>query len=96
MNRALARVSVASARSVPAIARPSPANAAVPTSRTSANSGHETPGPGRQPKTIAAMPMSTSTTTTSIARIVASFAAISPVRPSGEPPSRLRTPYERS
>ena len=96
MNSALASVSVASARSVPAIARPRPANAAVPTSSAIANSGHETVGPGRQPKAIAAIAISTSTTTTSIARIVASFAAISPVRPSGEPPSRLRTPYERS
>ena len=53
-------------------------------------------GPGRQPKTTAAITISTVATTTSTIADGHDLAASSPVRPSGEPPSRLRTPYERS
>ena len=96
MKSALARVSVASARSDPAIARPSPANAAVPSSSPPTKSGSDAPAPGRQPNANHAIPTSAMTCATTMTSTVSSFAPTSPVRPNGDPPSRLSTPYDRS
>ena len=49
MNRPLASASVASARSAPAMSRPRPANASVPSSIATTNTAGDAPGPARQP-----------------------------------------------
>ena len=87
---------MASARSVPAISRARPLNAAVP-SRMSSGATTIAAGlaSGRQPMARAtsriSAPCSSSTAIT-----VAVLAAISPARDSGVAPSRLSTPYRRS
>ncbi len=87
---------VASARSVPAISRASPLNAAVPA--TISSTDHTAPAappcgfqPSASPTTTIRTDCSTSTAST-----VSVFAAIRPLRASGVAPSRFSTPYRRS
>lgn len=85
----MAAASVASARRVPAISRPSPENAAVPSrTRAAADSGFPC---GDQPS-AKAIAVSSAIWSTSVASTDSVFAAISAHRGSGEAPSRLRTP----
>ena len=74
--------------------RPRPANAAVPTAARPRTAATRRPGPGRQPKAATATPSGRARRATSTTRTVRIFAAISPVRASGDPPSRLSTPYD--
>ena len=89
----MAAASVASARSVPAISRPSALNAAVPARSRTTTAAHEPRG--SQPSSWA----TTTSSTTCIASIVSTaspLAASSAPRGSGEAPSRLSAPYRRS
>ena len=72
--------------------RTRPCRAAAPPTK----SGSDAPAPGRQPKATHAIPTSAMTCATTMTSTVSSFAPTSPVRPSGDPPSRFSTPYERS
>ena len=91
-NRPFARARVASARSAPAMSSPSPANASVPSRSATTKRAGDAPGPGRQPRTAAAIAISRTTCPISTARTASILAVSNPPRVNGEPPSRLRTP----
>ena len=79
---------------VPAMSRPMPANAAVPSSVGAGSPGPMRPS-GSQPR-ARAVGTSTTTCSSSMASTMAILAPSSRGRPSGVVPSRLSTPYWRS